>query len=733
LSTSLSDAEAPPVAGVDPRLVFKVSAAARLTDANFENKGLHLLGEADGWEYFVLPAEEDAATLRKAIEEYTASADGRTFFDKVEGLLPYDSDDRRGRGIPDDLAEITFPLVVDIHLWPAGDRPEAQRRLADVRAIGSEELGSDEQPAFLVVRARVDRTQLENLLQLSAVERVQVPPVPYLSPAEWVGELVENFDQPPPRGGVVGVIDDGIADGHALLAGLVTSLEVPSDRVWAPPGDHGTMVAGLAAYGDFESALRDGSKLPSPIQVVAARVVEPPAPGSPATFPTSEPEHLILEKAIRALAGQGARVVNISIADRDGYAGPHVDERTETLDRLSRELDLVIVACSGNIALVPDIVDLHAEHPTHLLADNARVAEPAVAATAITVGSVARSEQGAHSDGESPPDMRAVARADEVSPFSRSGPGFIRGAVKPDVVAYGGNSVSQAVLSSRTHMIDNPGAGALSLAVPGPFAVSSGTSFAAPRVARIAAVVRDEYPEASANLTRCLVGISSRVPPLHRPVSSWQAEQRHEHLRFAGYGMPDEVRAIESVSQRVVMTFDGEIATDTSVIHEIPVPEEFANGTADRSISIALAFDPPTRRFRREYLAARMKFDLYRAIDLDDLIEIVGQQPSEGGHSLPGDRRRVSSKLFPSSEAVLRSALQVRRWRAAVATSLLVDDGDTYYLVVTHISEPWAERAQPDYDSQAYAIAVELEDRTRHDVNVLERVQQRAARARARA
>lgn len=718
---------------MDPRLVFKVSAVTRLKDANFESRGLQLLGESDGWEYFVLPADQDATTLRQAIEAYTATSAGRSFFDKVEGLVPYGEEDRRGRGIPEDLSEVTFPLVVDVHLWPATDGPEARGRLADVRAVGGAELGSDEQPAFLVVRVRVDRDQLGALLQLSAVERVQVPPVPYLSPTEWMGPLVEEFEQPPTRGGIVGILDDGVADGHALLAGLVEHVEVPTGHAWAPAGDHGTMVAGLAAYGDFEDALRDGADLPNPIRVVAARVVEPATAGSSATYPTGEPEHLILERAVREVARRGARVVNISVTDRDGYAGPHVDERTETLDRLARELDLVIVICAGNISLVPDLTELHTVHPTHLLGEEARIAEPAVAASALTVGSVARSEQGAHSTGESSPDMRAVARAEEISPFSRTGPGFTRGAMKPEVVAFGGNAVSQANLSARALRIDDPGAGAVSLALPGPFAAANGTSFAAPRIARIAAVVRDEYPDAFANLTRCLVGISSRVPSPHRPASGWRAGQRHEHLRYVGYGMPDELRAVESFANRPVMVFDGHIQTDTSIIHEIPVPEEFANGRADRSISIALAFDPPARRFRREYMAGRMKFDLYRAIELEELVGIVQQQPVEGRRDLPTDRRRVSDRLVPSSEAVMRSTLQVRRWRAAAATSLLEDDGDTYYLVVTHVSEPWASLAQPDYDTQAYAIAVELEDRSRQEINILERVQQRVDRTRARA
>jgi len=269
---------------------------------------------------------------------------------------------------------------------------------------------------------------------------------------------------------------------------------------------------------------------------------------------------------------------------------------------------------------------------------------------------------------------------------------------------------------------------------PGPFGAGSGTSYAAPRVARIAAVVRSDYPEASANLTRALIGLAARVPGPHIPRSDANAETKARELRLVGYGQPDERRAAETARNRVVLTYDGEIEVDTTEIHSIPIPREFAEGAADRSISIALAFDPPTRRFRREYLAGRMKFDLYRAFELDHLIEILKKQPSDEAakKALPDDRRRANARLLPGQNAVMRSTLQVRRWRASHAKSLDVDDGDTYYLPVTHIAEPWASIAEGTYTKQRYALAIELEDRSRQSINILERVQERVERLRAR-
>ena len=709
--------------------MFKIRATSRLTDSDLRNKGLQHLGESSGWDYFVLPHDENATTFRAALETYRRSARGKSVFELIDDIEPYGPEDRRGPGIESGQA-LTFPLLVDVHLWPASTGVEARERLAAVRTLLREqELAADEQPAFLLVRASVDEATLDELLLVSAVERVRVPPSPYLSPSDWIGpSALDAVEQPPPRSGVVGVIDDGVLTGHPLLQGLVDGFEVPAGRAWQPPTQHGTMVAGLAAYGDFESALGDGAPLPSPIRVIAARVVEDSTGYGAATFPTATPEHRILEAAIREIVRRGAQVINISLADRSRYAGPHVDHRTEMLDQLARELDAVIITASGNVgeALLPDVEHLHSGHPDHLLSDECRVAEPAIAANCLTVGSVARSSQGAHPDGDTPPQLRAVAEVDQVSPFSRSGPGFRpKGSVKPDLVHYGGNLVSQARLSQRTLSNTNVGVAAISLGFPDLFHASSGTSLAAPRVARIAAVVRDEYPEASANLTRALVGLSARVPTPHKTTSTAKAAEVAKHLGLVGYGLPDERRAVESLQHRVVMTFDGDIETDTSVIHQIPVPEEFAAGKSDRTIAIALAYDPPTRRFRREYLAGRMRIDLYRAFDLDELRAIMAKQPTNADKlNLPSDRRRVQH-LKPSTNAVRFSTLQVRRWHASAATSLDPNDGETYYLVVTHVSEPWSELAEPEYDRQRYGLAVELEDRERQQINILERVRAR--------
>jgi hypothetical protein len=168
------------------------------------------------------------------------------------------------------------------------------------------------------------------------------------------------------------------------------------------------------------------------------------------------------------------------------------------------------------------------------------------------------------------------------------------------------------------------------------------------------------------------------------------------------------------------MLFDGDMGVDTVVIHPIPMPEPFTQGRrAERTIKVALAFDPPVRRRRREYLAGTMQLDLYRSIDIDDLADIVSRQDVADQRPPIRDRRRVSH-LKPGPDSFRSSTLQVRTWQAR---QLDPNDGETYFLAVTHKTQTWARNA--DYERQKYAIAVTVADEARTDINLYALISER--------
>ncbi len=703
-------------AGVDPDLVFKIQAGSRPEDSAFEGRGLQILGETVDYTYFVLSSDQ-GASLENAIQRYVRTGKLRSFFNQIDNIEPYGPADRTGPGVDELIAGFTGTSVVDVAIWPSGTIGEAQRRADIVETIASENNGQillrsiSSRRSYL--RIQVPAAGLQDLLNTSVVELVRTPPVPFLDFRDWRSLDIASLSRVEEASEVVGVLDDSPESSHPLLNGLVLSDEslAPVGYQWQQRGTHGTEVIGRVLFPTLHEELRDALPLVAVGAVRAVRILEPDPARSdnPPRFATYAAPHDIVEEAIRHLHGTyGIRVFNLSVGYAEPFNDLHVGPLTETIDDLVRELGIVIVVPTGNA-----VVDFSAHTPSghHVIDDKPdyfftpehRLSEPGPAALAVTTGALALSGAPAEIPGRV--GWRAAADANEAAPFSRSGPGLgtnIRRANKPDVSHYGGNTV----VNDTGNVVSNDlGASLVSTSTRGPggqiFAAVNGTSFAVPAVARVAADIAYAYPDASANLIRALLAAGSAHTA---PAEGLQ--EPHRRYRVYGLGLPSTERAISSGARRVTMTYDGSMPVDTVQIHPLPVPEDFRRGSRrDRLMSVALAFDPPVRRQRREYLAGTMKFDLYRDIDPDELAEILQRQDPNDSSDMISDRRRLN--LQPGVNTFTQSTLQLRSW---VGRNSFVNDEETFHIAVTQKAQTWA-RNDPAYQHQNYALTATLEDR----------------------
>lgn len=706
-------------AGVDPDLVFKLRSLGRPADGSLEDRHLQVLGETRDYTYFVL-ADDGGATLNAALVDYRLTGNLRSLINLIENIEPYGPEDRLGPGLS--LPLPTESVLVDVQLWLSANLVEAQARAARLeQVIASQSAAAGLTSQVLlrsitarrtIVRARLAPQALQAVLELSVVEQVRTPPVPFLDFRDWRTLSVEELELDSEPSGVVAVLDDAPATAHPLLIGLVESVDPigPSDYPWQQAGQHGTEVVGRALFPHLEQELRDGGPLVASGTVRVGRILEPDPnrPGLPPRFATSAVPHDLVAQAIRQLHKQhGVRVFNLSVGYNEPYSDLHVGLLTETIDELVRELDIVVVVPTGNVpirvfdAQTPSGHHAADDYPAYLNAPEHRLCEPGPAALAVTVGSVALSEATAEIDNRL--GWQAVAREGALSPFSRTGPGVGVSPDrhnKPDLVHYGGNTA----LNDQGIVVSNDqGSGVLSTAL-GPdgrlFASCNGTSFAAPPVARVAADIEYAYPDASANLIRALLALSARHTPrgLDVPKIGRQAA-------WYGRGMPNKRRAVDSGGPRATMIYDGQTAVDDVQLHPLPLPDLFRTGSGTaRTITLGLAFDPPVRRQRREYLAATMQVDLWRNIDFDQLRAMLRKQDPASKQAIISDRRRLT--LEPGSSTHLASTVHVRQWEAVRS---FIDDSDTFYVSVTHKTATWV-RDDPSYTTQRYALAVTLED-----------------------
>lgn len=719
--------------GVDPRFVFKIRSSSGIGDEHIlELRELEVLGQNAKSTYFVL-AEDGGAAFRQALERYSqgedvegAAGELKSLYNKIDSIELYGVDDRSGPGI-DSLPE-SGAVVLDITIWPSDDREEAELRLGllelALQELDGRVITKSLSTRFTLARCDLPAEHVAELLELYVIESARTPPVPSIDPSDWLELDAQDLRAEWIPAATVGVLDDLPAANHPAFDGHVTVVQSPLElgRPWVTPSRHGSMVSGLVLNPDYARDLREGATVHLQGNVQAIRVLEPEpnGPSDATRFPPEAIPPVLIESSIRKLHSRGVRVFNLSFGYRDDFVADHIGEFSEMLDVLARELDIVVVVPTGNVS-IPSNGEFATGHqvgrdyPSYVDRPEHRLTQPANAAIALTVGAIAVSDSASE---RNPPQVgrRAVAGVGHISPFSRTGPGHGTSEArlnKPDLVAAGGN-----VVVNDVGIVDlrDQGTGVLSTSVEaaGPmFYAGHGTSFASPTVAGDAAAVLQAYPGSSANLVRALVASSAQLPVGADHVS----DEVTRHRRY-GFGVVSRRDAVGSGPQRATMMFDGAIAVDTAVIHPVPVPTDFALPTSQsRRLRIALAYDPPVRRTRKEYTAATMALDAYRNVTLEDLQARLSAQDPNNRQPLYTGRRRLNSSYFrPPPKALKDATLQVQDW---APHKLDVDDGDTYFIVVTHSSRTWY-RDRPDYPTQKYALTVTLVDESRIELDLIQ-------------
>jgi hypothetical protein len=654
----------------------------------------------------------------------------RRFFDGLDWVRARGREDRLGARLRRDGFPEAQRFSIDVDLWHPGTITGARAVLDELRRVCGAYRGrviDDLRTSSLVLaRIEADRPLAEALLGLDIVAQVNLPPV---LPAAY-GGLFNYIDPLPdhlvPDGTepVVGVVDSGVLAGHPLLRGWVLEerdFDSGEDTAVDTQG-HGTKVAGLVVYGDVARCIETGDWTPRAMVVSAKVLRRDPVDESRPVFPENRRPEKLVEDAIRYFHGErGCRVFNLSVGNaHDVYSGGRQFAWAEVIDQLARDLDVVLVVSAGNVGAPPwpqaattreqfqvALRDLILETP------DARVCSPATAAIAVTVGAIARSERAMR-------HLLAAAPAGAPPPFSRLGPGYepraTQRAVKPEFVSFGGNIsvrdypgpdpawVDEIHLGEPTTRLNTDGGR--------PLTAVSGTSFAAPQVSFAAAfalrTAGDTLGTSSptANSARALLGACAELPPCG---SEWlrdpEGKETWEKLRLVGYGRVDVDRVVRALQHDVCLLAEDNLAEDYWHLYAIRVPPSFLGGRGRRGINVSLAFDPPVRASRRDYLSRTMWVEVMKGLTPAEIAQYRSR------HAGTGEAPRLPpSKLLtmrPTKSDVQWSTLQVRRCSWARAINLPPVDGqeerELHVLVGCQHRFPSGEDQQ-----QRYALAVRL-------------------------
>ena len=356
-----------------------------------------------------------------------------------------------------------------------------------------------------------------------------------------------------------------------------------------------------------------------------------------------------------------------------------------------------------------------------------RLIDPATSALSLTVGSVARREDPSmYSLGT---QLAASAKGCP-SPFTRSGPG-VAGAVKPEVVASGGNFALDSLMGAPSWRRNDPQLGEPTLnrdfATGRLLRAVCGTSFAAAQVthiaARMEAALRNEFQTApSQNLVRALL-VSSARP--HDNVNRYV--DKVDVINTVGYGEPN-VEYCWSTPSRVSLVAEDIVGYRTFHVYSLVVPEDFIQEPGRRSISVTLAYDPPTRLSRRDYIATNMWLDVFGGLTTEQVIEYRSKYLGDSDPPVVPPNNRLN--FSPAGRTIRMSTVQKRSWASNQGTiflNRLDPKGDAWLHIFVGCQQVFTNPLGED--SQRYALVVTLE----HDSQSIDVYQQVRARVRTRA
>jgi hypothetical protein len=535
------------------------------------------------------------------------------------------------------------------------------------------------------------------------------------------------------------VIDSGIQEAHTLLQPAIDQTTsycfLPGknpDEVsdYVAPGGHGTRVAGAVLYGE---TVNQNEAIQLPFWIQNARVLNEN---------NSMPVEMFPPETVRAVVERfhhgprHTRIFNHSINATAPCRMRYMSAWAAEIDLLCATYDVLIVQSAGNLPLsgnnpqpgVRDHLSSGRDYPAYLYEASTRIANPGQSLQALTVGSVA------YGSLESGSWRTFAQERGYPSAFSRSG-FSIWNVTKPEVVEYGGDDVR----TSNVPPDVQPG-GRIAAACPElvrstmfppgpPFdRDETGTSFSAPKVARIGAELQKLLPDEPALLYRALIVQSARWPtwaeavlaelrrlePHQDPVRRQELlDQGSRIIRCIGYGIPNQETATTNSDHRTTFITHGEteIHARECHIYQVPIPP-LLRGQADEfdiRIEVTLSYVAQPRRTRRNlrrYLSTWVDWKSSKLGEgINDFRVRALKEEENDGEPLPGSV--LPWTLQEKSDAgwirnTRRNSGTVQKDWAVVKSNTLPD-----HFCIAVVGHPgWSH----DPDSAArYALAVTFE------------------------
>ncbi|GAB4021926.1 S8 family peptidase [Spirosoma koreense] len=418
---------------------------------------------------------------------------------------------------------------------------------------------------------------------------------------------------------VIGILDTGISDQTPLAELIVNPTESdPYDltrtnaRVdnWDNTWGHGTGVAGIAAFGN-----KLHSQLTGSVQVDASllsiKVLSPHIP--------RVSDNSIREAITRAHREIGVRIFVLTISENIKDDNEPISALAYELDLLAYELDILICIASGNMRRnMVDAAGNILPYPKHFSDAENNIHSPAESMNNLTVGAIADNLEdnlfvaGIANDKMAPAIYSSKFHINHDSAMLTQNQAN-KQLVKPDILYYGGDH-------EITGDKNRTGISVLTPKIGQYFTKETGTSYAAPFVANLAARILGEYPHLTMQTVKAIIVNSATVPklddtfaPVPKPVLS----------NVLGKGIPSESICLSSTDHEATIVLEDSILPGQIQTYPLKLPDYLlrskrVTGLLEFQVTLCFKFKP-IQHSQSTYCPIHIGFGVFRNTELEQI------------------------------------------------------------------------------------------------------------------
>jgi hypothetical protein len=717
---------------------LKLNYVGALDFKNLSKHGVEFISQEDQQMCVVFADEKGLAIFADHLQKLGLDEADLTYkqiLEALDGIDSWTTEDRvswalKRHGYPD---EEIFRL--DVELWPVGVMEHLDRKsllsafeawLESNRISVVDRVNLD---SLLMYRLEVSKDQAILISEHSDVRLVDLIPtsgIGFKKLNRDINDIPDNVPSPAKDAAKICILDSGINTNHPLLKSAISESAsfVEGNNEFDNFG-HGTAVAGIVLYGDVEAC--DSGKLWQPsLWLCNGKVLD-----DHGEFDERIIERTLTE-AVTYFSELGCKIFNLSLGNKNSpYDGKHIRGIAYVLDTLARQYDVLFIVSAGNFegSEEPPVPkdSWRDEYPDYLLSEEAVIIDPAPALNVLTVGSIAKNN--ATIDEQRYPEISQLSPASEnqPSPFTRHGPS-VKGALKPELVAIGGNLANPMRQDGKQWKTDMRGLGVLTFnnkfSGNTLFTEISGTSFSAPYITHLAGRLLNEYPSASANLIRALLVNHANLPLECRTIFTEQeikayskTNSRRELPReISGYGVVNEDALFRSSEEAVVLIADDFIENDSHHFFELPLPEDFLRSKRSfREIRVTLSYTPAVRTTRLDYKASRVTFNLVKGTSLEDVQKHFNKDTQNDNKKISDTsaQNRVVSSEMRSKGTVQSSVWELKQ----------LSPKYKWFVVVTRQDQEWGKDLSRE--KEPFALVVTVTDHENEEAELYTQISQR--------